>query len=381
MSPAASPAEQPAHDLRSSRPGRSLAAIVMAAGEGTRMRSDRPKPLHRLCGRPMVLHVLDALASTGATRAVMVVGHGADRVTKALTAEAPSGMPLEFVTQTVQRGTGDAVAVALTAFDADAEDDVLIMPGDQPLFRPETLRSLVERHRSADAAVTVLTARVPDPTGLGRIVRDRQGRVRRIVEHRDATDEERTIDEINTSVYCCRLDVLAPALRRLSPDNSQGEYYLTDVVEVLASAGYPVAASTVEDRAEAAGVNDRMQLAVAERELRRRTNARLMAAGVTMLDPDQTYVDASVVVGRDVTVFPGALLQGRTVIGAGAEIGPGCRLVDCRVGEGATLEQVVARGAVIGDGAVVGPFAALGHGAVIEAGVRTGPFHTAGVLA
>lgn len=359
---------------------RSLAAIVMAAGEGTRMRSDRPKPLHRLCGRPMVLHVLDALASTGATRAVMVVGHGADRVTKALTSEAPDSLPLEFVTQNVQRGTGDAVAVALTAFDADAEDDVIIMPGDQPLFRSETLRGLVDQHRETGAAATVLTARVADPTGLGRIVRDRQGRVRRIVEHRDATDDERAVDEVNTSVYCCKLDLLAPALRRLSPDNSQGEYYLTDVVEVLASAGYLVGAHTVADTSEAAGVNDRMQLAVAERELRRRTNARLMAAGVTMLDPDHTYVDASVSIGRDVTIFPGALLQGRTVIGAGAEIGPGCRLVDCRVGEGATLDQVIARGAVIGDGAVVGPYAALGHGAVVEAGVRTGAFHRTGVL-
>ncbi len=173
-------------------------------------------------------------------------------MTKALTSEAAIELPIEFVTQTVQRGTGDAVAVALTAFDADAEDDVLIMPGDQPLFRPETLRGLVEHHRATGAAATVLTARVADPSGLGRIVRDRQGRVRRIVEHRDASEDERAIDEVNTSVYCCRLDVLAPALRRLSPDNSQGEYYLTDVVEVLASAGYGVSTFTVEDMAEAA---------------------------------------------------------------------------------------------------------------------------------
>jgi bifunctional UDP-N-acetylglucosamine pyrophosphorylase / glucosamine-1-phosphate N-acetyltransferase len=373
-------ATQLANDSHRATDGRSLAAIVMAAGEGTRMRSERPKPLHRLCGRPMVLHVLDALAETGATRAVLVVGHGADRVTKALQSEMPADLPLEFVTQTVQRGTGDAAAVALTAFDADAEDDVIIMPGDQPLFRTETLSALVAEHRNSGAALTVLTARVADPTGLGRIVRDKHGRVRKIVEHRDATDEERAIDEINTSVYCCRLDVLAPALRRLSPDNSQGEYYLTDVVEVLASAGYPVSASVVSDAAEAAGVNDRMQLAVAEQELRRRTNARLMAAGVTMLDPLHTYIDATVTVGRDVTVFPGAILQGNTVVAAGAEIGIDCRLIDCQVGEGATLEHVVARGAVIGAGAVVGPFAALGPGAVVDPGAQERSGSHAGIL-
>jgi bifunctional UDP-N-acetylglucosamine pyrophosphorylase / glucosamine-1-phosphate N-acetyltransferase len=359
---------------------RSLAAIVMAAGEGTRMRSERPKPLHRLCGRPMVLHVLDALASTGATRAVLVVGHGADRVTKTLQHEAPADLPLEFVTQTVQRGTGDAVAVALTAFDADAEDDVIIMPGDQPLFRAETLRALVEEHRSTGAAATVLTAKVVDPTGLGRIVRDKQGRVRRIVEHRDATLEQQAINEINTSVYCCKFDLLAPALRRLSPDNSQGEYYLTDVVEVLASAGYLVSASVVADVGEASGVNDRMQLAVAEHELRRRTNANLMAAGVTMIDPARTYVDASVRIGRDVTLFPGTLLQGQTVIGSGAEIGPDTRLIDCLVGDGAVVEQTVARSASIGAGSVVGPFAALGPGGVVQPGVRTGPHWSSGVV-
>jgi bifunctional UDP-N-acetylglucosamine pyrophosphorylase / glucosamine-1-phosphate N-acetyltransferase len=361
-------------------PTRSLAAVVMAAGEGTRMRSDRPKPLHRLCGRPMVLHVLDALASTGATRAVLVVGHGADRVTKTLQHEAPTGLPLEFVTQTVQRGTGDAVAVALTAFDADAEDDVIIMPGDQPLFRPETLRALVDEHRASGAAATVLTAKVPDPTGLGRIVRDKNGRVRRIVEHRDASPEERAINEVNTSVYCCKFDLLAPALRRLSPDNSQGEYYLTDVVEVLASAGYLVSASVVSDVGEAAGVNDRIQLAVAEHELRRRTNANLMAAGVTMIDPARTYVDASVKIGRDVTLFPGTVLQGRTVIGSGAEIGPDTRLIDCLVGDGAVVENTVARTASIGAGAVVGPFAALGPGGIVDAGVRTGPHWSSGVV-
>jgi bifunctional UDP-N-acetylglucosamine pyrophosphorylase / glucosamine-1-phosphate N-acetyltransferase len=359
--------------------GRPLAAVIMAAGEGSRMKSTRPKPIHRLCGRPMVLHVVDALSPLGLERAIVVVGHGAERVTKALLEEAPAGVPLEFVTQHVQRGTGDAVSVALTAFSAEELDDesdgdVIVMPGDQPLFRQETLAALVRTHVEADAAATVLTAVVPDPSGLGRVVRGRGNRVQRIVEHRDADDEERLITEINTSVYCFKRSLLAPALRRLSPENSQGEYYLTDVVEVLYDAGYNVVSHIVDDVAEATGVNDRAQLAVAEAALRRRTNARLLAAGVTMLDPDRTYIDATVQVGPDCTIYPNSLLQGHTVIGRGCEIGPDTRLVDCVVGDNARIEQSVAERAEIGEGAVVGPFAALEPGSRIPANTRTGPF-------
>ncbi len=358
--------------------GPSLSVVVMAAGEGSRMKSARPKPLHRLCGKPMINHVLDAVIPVGASRAIVVVGHGAERVMKTLVEEAPSDATLEFVTQHVQRGTGDAVSVALTAFtsdelDADADADVIVMPGDQPLFRPATIEALVATHRTSGAAATVLTAHVPDPTGLGRIVRDKQGRVRRIVEHRDATDQEKAIDEINTSVFIFKRALLAPALRRLSPENSQGEYYLTDVVAVLADAGYSVASHVVADRAEAEGVNDRVQLAKAEAELRRRTNDRLMRHGVTMLDPDQTYVDSTVTVGTDVTLYPGVLLQGHTVIGSGCEIGPNTRLVECVVGEGSTIEASTAEHVTFGAGVTVGPYAAFEPGAIVNDGVRVGP--------
>jgi bifunctional UDP-N-acetylglucosamine pyrophosphorylase / glucosamine-1-phosphate N-acetyltransferase len=251
----------------------------------------------------------------------------------------------------------------------------MVLPGDQPLFRPETLTEMLQAHVTADAAATVLTSFVADPTGLGRLVRGKGNRVRKIVEHRDATDEERTINEINTSVYCFKRSLLAPALRRLSPENSQGEYYLTDVIEVLYEAGYNVISHVVADSAEAAGVNDRAQLAVAEAVLRRRTNARLMAQGVTMVDPDRTYIDATVQIGPDCTIYPGSLLQGHTTIGRGCEIGPDTRLVDCAVGEGAVVEQTYATRAEIGDGAVVGPFAALEPGTRLAAGLRTGPFY------
>jgi len=234
---------------------RPLSAVVLAAGEGTRMRSVRPKPLHLLCGRAMLLHVLDALGQCQPSRAVIVVGHGAERVTKKLQQEAPD-LVLEFVEQRVQRGTGDAVSVGLTGFtddDLDDDGDVLVLPGDTPLLRPETIAALVRTHREAEAACTLLTARMEDPTGYGRVVRGKDGRVRQVVEEADATDEEREIDEINTSIYCFRRSVLAPALRRLNPENAQGEYYLTDVIEVLHDAGYPVVSLVADDAGETQG--------------------------------------------------------------------------------------------------------------------------------
>jgi bifunctional UDP-N-acetylglucosamine pyrophosphorylase/glucosamine-1-phosphate N-acetyltransferase len=360
---------------------RPLFAIVLAAGEGTRMRSQRPKPLHRLCGRPMLLYVLDGLRDTPVRRAVVVVGHGAERVTKKLQDSQPD-LLLDFVEQHVQRGTGDAVSVGLTGFSDDeidsAEGDVLVLPGDTPLLRPSTVAALVAEHRRVDAACTVLTAHLTDPTGYGRVIRRKDGRVTRIVEHADASPEERAVGEVNTSIYCFRLGVLAPALRRLTPDNVQGEYYLTDVVEVLHDAGYPLAAVAAEDARDTQGVNDRLQLATAEAELRRRTNEALLRQGVTLVDPERTYIDATVRVGRDVTIFPGALLQGHTTIGAGAEIGPDTRLVDCVVGEGAVVEKTVGHGAEIGAHAVVGPFASLEPGSRVAGGARTGAFYTAG---
>jgi len=359
---------------------RPVSAVVMAAGAGTRMKSALPKPLHSLCGRPMLLHVLDALSMIYVDRVVVVVGHGAERVTKTLHEEAPADLVLDFVEQHVARGTGDAVSVALTAFpdDIDSDDgELIVLPGDTPLLTPETLQRLVEEHRDTDAAATLLTARLDDPTGYGRVLRDREGRVRRLVEEGDATEAEREIDEVGTSIYCFRRSLLAPALRRLSPENAQGEYYLTDVVGVLAQAGHRVAAVPAEDAMETVGVNDRFQLAVAEAELRRRINEGWMRAGVTMVDPDRTVVDALVQLSPDVTLHPGSMLQGRTVVGVGAVLGPDVRLVDCAVGERALVEYTVGYDAEIGPAASVGPFAALRPGSHVPGGATTGPFYTA----
>jgi bifunctional UDP-N-acetylglucosamine pyrophosphorylase / glucosamine-1-phosphate N-acetyltransferase len=360
---------------------RPLSAIVLAAGHGTRMRSTRPKPVHNLVGRPLVRHVLDALATCPVSRVVVVVGHGAEEVTKKLQ-EAPGPWTMEFVEQHTQRGTGDAVGVGLTGLPDDdleiADDgDVLVLPGDTPLLRPTTVADLVTEHRLSGAAATVLTARLDDPNGYGRVVRNKDGGVRAIVEDRDASDEEREIDEINTGIYVFRRSLLTPALRRITTDNAQGELYVTDVIEVLSSAGHKVIGVEAEDPDETHGVNDRAQLAIAEAELRHRINDHWLRAGVTIVDPAATYVEADVELEADVTLWPGSILQGDTIVASGAEIGPNTHLIDTRVGAGARVFQSTARQAEIGEEAQVGPYAAIAAGQRIAAGMRTGPFYCA----
>ncbi len=354
---------------------RPLSAVVLAAGEGTRMRSGTPKVLHSLCGRPMVLHVVDALGELPLERIIIVVGHGAERVTKTLQEQLVTEVDVEFVEQHVQQGTGDAMAVALSAFeDLDAEDDILVLPADTPLLRAETMARLATEHRLQDAAATVLTARLADSTGYGRIIRGKNDWIAKVVEHADATPDERDIDEVNTSIYCFRRNLLAPALRRLSPENAQGEYYLTDALEVLSSAGHKVIAVDAADAVEAVGVNDRVQLAAAEAELRLRINQRWMREGVTMVDPSRTYIDSTVELDPDVRLLPGVILEGRTSIGTGSVIGPDCHLSDTVVGERVAVRLAVAREAEIGDDCEIGPFAYIRPGTRLGSGVKIGTY-------
>jgi len=374
---------------------RPLSAVVLAAGQGVRMRSTRPKPLHRLCGRPMILHVVDALAELPVEEVVVVVGHRGDWVTKALAEHAPSGLSLSFVEQAAPLGTADALAVGLTGLPdrlADADGDVVVLPGDTPLVRAPTLAALVRHHRRSEAAATVLTALVDDPTGYDVVVRARGGRVVRIDDPmvtggvaRPAEEadeglgglpgvEEPERVEVATTIHCFRHSVLAPALRRFAPAGDPAEHRLNDVYAVLAGAGYRVESFTVADPMETAGVNDRAQLAVAEAVLRDRINERWMRRGVTMWDPERTYVDASVVLASDVVLLPGVILQGDSRVEAGAEVGPDCHLVDTVVGEGAVVTRTVASHARIGADAKVGPFAVLGAGASVPAGAVVAPF-------
>lgn len=357
---------------------RHLSAVILAAGEGSRMKSDRPKPLHMLCGKPMLSYVVEALEQASPTKIVVVVGHGAEQVTAKLATTAADS-PLEFVLQESQNGTGDAVNVGLSAFANDLGDDqadLLVLPGDTPLLRAETMAELVHAHRSSGAAATVLTAVMDDPTGYGRMVRGRDQSILRIVEERDATNDERQINEINTGIFCFQRALLAPALRRLTPDNAQGEYYLTDVVEVLAEAGYQVGSYAAPEAYETQGVNDRLQLAQAEAALRRRTNEFWLRQGVTMVDPATTYLDTTVRLSSDVTLFPGVLLQGDTVVGPNTQIGANSHLIDCEIDRDVTLDQTVGNGAVVEAGAVVGPFAYLGPGSRVAFGQHTGAFYT-----
>ena len=341
------------------------------------MRSSRPKPLHHLCGRPMVLYVMDAAADEDVRALVVVVGHGATWVEKSVRESADPGVSLTFVEQAEQLGTGHAVSVALPAVSdviGGTDGDVLILPGDTPLLRAGTVRALLARHREGQAALTVLSADVDDPTGYGRVVRAKDGTVARIVEERDASDAEREIREVNTAIMVVRHSVLGPALRRVGRHNAQNEYYLTDLVAELHDAGHVTDAMLIGDPADAAGVNDRAQLAAAEAVLRQRINDRWMQRGVTMWDPARTYVDADVVLAAEVSLLPGTVLKGRCSVERGAQIGPNAVLVDSCVGEGAVVGVVDATRARIGADARVGSFVVLAPGAVVDPGADIAPF-------
>ena len=331
----------------------------------------------------MVMHVIHALADVDVDRTIVVVGHGAERVTKKVQEQSPGWAHVTFVEQTVQRGTGDAAMVGMTAIPGDDLDDdstIIVLPGDTPLLRAETLHQLIATHVSSGNAATAITSVLDDPRGYGRVLRapskHGDGRVLQVVEQRDASPEVLAIREVWTSMCAFRRDLLGPALRRLSPDNAQGEYYLTDVVEVLAGMGHQIATVQAPE-AETRGVNDRWQLALAERELRSRTNRHWLLNGVTMLDPRQTFIDVTVQLGRDVALYPGTILQGNTVIGDGCEIGPDTRLVDCVIGARAVLENSVGRDCEVGDDARVGPYSYLAPGASVPSSASTGAFYTA----
>ncbi len=365
----------------SSRP---LFAALLAAGEGSRMRSSRPKTLAKICGKPMGTHVLEALFSSGVQDTVVVIGHGAERVKSALSATAPSGMEIHFVEQQQLLGTADALSAALTVlpdvlgYGEDETPVVIVVPGDTPLITPQTLRELVETHIESRASATLISATLEDPFGYGRIIRNKDGRVAHIVEERDANYEERKIAEINTGIYAFNLDVLAPTLRRIAPKNAQGEYYLTDSIAILSEMGYLVSALEINDGVEALGVNDLIQLAEAERHFRRRINRKWMSRGVTMVDPDAVYIAATVEIGQDTTIWPGSHLAGNTQIGNSAEIGPDTRLLDCTVGDGARVARCEAKSADIGAGAIVGPWVVLSPGAKVEPDTSTGSFKILG---
>ncbi len=327
----------------------------------------------------MVLHVIHALEKMRPARTAVVVGHGAETVIKKVQELAPAWANVAFVEQVQQRGTGDAAATGMTALMGDDYDDdaiIVVLPGDTPLLSAETLDELVATHVANSNAATMLTSVMQDPTGYGRVIRATDGRVLRIVEQRDGSPDELDIREVCTSIYAFRRDLLGPALRNLNTNNSQGEFYLTDVIEGLASMGHRVGCVQAPVT-ETQGVNDRWQLAMAERELRNRTNRHWLINGVTMLDPRQTFIDVTVKLGRDVTIYPGTILQGDTVVGDRTDLGPHTQLENCAVGNDCAVRHTVGVDAEVGNGADVGPFAHLPAGSSVISGAVTGPFYTA----
>ncbi|MEU6402944.1 bifunctional UDP-N-acetylglucosamine diphosphorylase/glucosamine-1-phosphate N-acetyltransferase GlmU [Streptomyces sp. NPDC046985] len=339
---------------------RPAAVVVLAAGEGTRMKSATPKVLHDICGRSLVGHVLAAARELEPEDLVVVVGHARERVTEHL-AQADPGA--RTAVQEKQKGTGHAVRMGLEELGGPVDGTVVVVCGDTPLLTGGTLARLAAAHGEDGNAVTVLTAEVPDATGYGRIVRDGAGgAVTAIVEHKDATDEQRAIREINSGVFAFDGRLLAEALGQVRTDNSQGEEYLTDVLGILREAGHRVGACVAADHREIAGINNRVQLAEARRTLNDRLLEAAMLAGVTVVDPATTWVDATVTFEQDVTVLPGTQLHGSTHLGEGSVVGPNSRLTDTRVGAGARVDNTVSDGAVVGPEASVGPYAYLRPG-------------------
>ncbi len=342
-------------------------AIVLAAGVGKRMKSPLPKVLHEIAGRPLVGWVLSALEKIDPTDTTVVVGTGSDLV------EASLPQHVTAILQQEQLGTGHATQVAIDTLDLDREDAVLILPGDTPLLTPDTIAELLATHHRTGAGATVLTADVEDATGYGRILRDQHEHVTGIVEHKDATSVQRQIKEINGGVYVFAAGLLADALSRITRDNVQGEFYLTDALALIAEAGHPLAAvnTTIS---ELAGVNSQDQLAAAGEILRRRINQAWMRIGVWMQDPNRTYVDAAVQLEAGARLYAGVHLEGATVVGAGAEVGPDVFARNSEIGPDARVWYAVLRDASVGPEAEVGPYVSLRPGARLGRKAKAGTF-------
>lgn len=344
-----------------------LTTIILAAGKGTRMKSSLPKVLHKAGGKAMLAHVLDAAKEAGVGRSIVVVGFGGAAVEEALAGEA------EFVTQAEQLGTGHAVLQTEPLLRGE-KGTVLVLCGDTPLLTGTLLKKFVEEHAAAGAKATVLTAVMPDATGYGRVIRAADGTVAKIVEHKDATKEELGVREINSGIYCFSAPDLFAALHEVGNDNAQGEYYLPDVLEILKQKGEKIFAVAADSYEETLGVNSRAQLAASEKILRRRKNEALMAEGVTLMDPETTYVDVDVVVGRDTVIYPGTWLEGRTVIGEGCEIGPNSRFQNVKIGAHVTAHFCYAHECEIADGVTLGPYVHIRPDTKLAAGVKIGNF-------
>lgn len=345
----------------------SLNAIILAAGEGTRMKSKTPKVLHKVVGKSMVEHVIDAADAVGCARKIVVVGSGRELVETYL-----SKLDVTFVHQEERLGSGHAVMVCDEEIHED--EDVLILYGDTPLIQGKTLQKLMDTHKTTNNACTVMTAEVEEPFGYGRIVRDSNGNVLKIVEEKDADEQIKQIKEINSGIYCFKGDLLKTYMKKIENNNSQKEYYLTDMLGLLNAAGYPVGTAIVEDFDDLRGVNSRLQLSESEAIFRKRINERLMSEGVTFIDPERTYVEKDVQIGRDTILYPGCHLKGKTVVGEDCEIGPNAHLDNVILGNAVHVKESTLMDSTIGDNTSVGPYAYVRPGSKIGSDVKIGDF-------
>ncbi|MEH7376051.1 MULTISPECIES: bifunctional UDP-N-acetylglucosamine diphosphorylase/glucosamine-1-phosphate N-acetyltransferase GlmU [Bacillaceae] len=342
-------------------------AVILAAGQGTRMKSKLYKVLHPVCGKPMVQHVVDQVMKLNIQEVVTIIGHGAEMV------QAQLGDSSRYALQDQQLGTAHAVSQAQSLLEGKAGVTIVVC-GDTPLIKAETMESLFKHHEELAAKATILTARIEDPTGYGRIIRNKKGLVEKIVEHKDASEEERKINEINTGTYCFDNLALFEALKNVSNENVQGEYYLPDVIEILKKQGEVVTAFQTDEFEETLGVNDRVALAEAERIMRGRTNAAHMRNGVTIIDPANTYIETEVEIGQDTVIYPGTMIKGKTVIGAECQIGPNSEIVSCEIGAETVIRQSVAHNSSIGAQVNIGPFAHIRPESAIQDEVKIGNF-------
>ena len=342
-------------------------AIILAAGQGTRMKSSLYKVLHPVCGKPMVQHVLDQVTKLDLAKIVTVVGHGAEKVKSQL------GDTSEYALQSEQLGTAHAVLQAASFLEGE-EGTTIVICGDTPLIPSATMSSLLHHHKESNAMATILTAKAEEPTGYGRIVRNDSGAVAKIVEHKDATVLEREIKEINTGTYCFDNQALFNALSKVSNDNVQGEYYLPDVIEILNKEGKIVSAHQTLSFEETLGVNDRVALSQAEKIMKQRINEEHMRNGVSLIDPDHTYISSDAIIGRDTVIYPGSMILSETVIGENCIIGPNTEIKNCTVLNGTTIRQSVAHDSQIGNDVTIGPFAHIRPLSTIADEVKIGNF-------
>lgn len=342
-------------------------AVVLAAGQGTRMKSKLYKVLHPVCGKPMVEHVVDEALKLSLSKLVTIVGHGAEEVKKQL------GEKSEYALQAEQLGTAHAVKQA-QPFLADEKGVTIVICGDTPLLTAETMEQMLKEHTQREAKATILTAVAEDPTGYGRIIRGENGAVQKIVEHKDASEEERLVTEINTGTYCFDNEALFRAIDLVSNDNAQGEYYLPDVIEILKNEGETVAAYQTDNFQETLGVNDRVALSQAEQFMKERINKRHMQNGVTLIDPMNTYISPDAVIGSDTVIYPGTVIKGEVQIGEDTIIGPHTEIMNSAIGSRTVIKQSVVNHSKVGNDVNIGPFAHIRPDSVIGNEVKIGNF-------